>query len=281
MKFLKRRKKGNHKGDFGHLFVLAGSLGYTGAAVLTSHAALLSGSGLVTLGIPRSLYPIVARKVTEVITFPLPETKAQSFSVKALPFILKKGESVDALAIGPGISQEAETARLIHRLIPNLKRPAVIDADGLNVIAKDTSVLKKARVPLVGTPHPGEMGRLIRKTSRFVQNHREKVARDFAIRYNMVIVLKGYRTVVASPQGKMYVNRTGNPGMATAGCGDILTGILGSFLGQGMTPFEAACRAVYVHGLSGDLAVKEKGESSLIATDLLKYLPKAFKKVTK
>jgi len=281
MKFLTRRKRNAHKGDFGHLLVLAGSLGYTGAASLCSEAALLSGSGLVTLGIPRSLNVIVAKKVTEAMTLPLPETKAQTLSLRAFSLILKKGESVDAFAIGPGLSRHPETVRLIHRLIPRIRKPMVVDADGLNALAKDPRIFKKAKAPVIGTPHPGEMGRLIRQKSAFIQKHREKVAKDFAVRYNMITVLKGHRTVVASPQGKLYINRTGNPGMATAGCGDVLTGVIGSFLGQGMDPFEAACRAVYVHGLAGDLAAKEKGEASLIASDLLKYLPEAFKKVVK
>ena len=280
MKFLKKRRRSAHKGDFGHLFILAGSLGYTGAASLCSEAALLSGSGLVTLGIPKSLNVIVARKVTETITFPLPETKAQTLSLKALPLILKKEESVDAFAIGPGLSQHPETVRLIHRLIARIRKPIVLDADGLNALAKDPKILKKAKAPVIGTPHPGEMGRLTRQKSAFIQRHREKVAKDFSVRYNKITVLKGYRTVVASPQGKLYINRTGNPGMAKAGSGDVLTGIIGSFLGQGMSPFEAACRAVYVHGLAGDLAAKEKGEVSLIASDLLNYLPKAFKKIS-
>ncbi|MBI4436152.1 MAG: NAD(P)H-hydrate dehydratase [Candidatus Omnitrophica bacterium] len=280
MKFLERRRKDSHKGDFGHLFVVAGSLGYAGAALLCSRAALLSGSGLVTLAVPKSLYPIVARKFLELMILPLPETKAQSFSLKSLTPILKKCKTVDAVAIGPGLSQQRETIQLVHRLIPKLSKPAVMDADGLNAIAKNPAVLKKARCSIVMTPHPGEMGRLIRKTSKTVQEDRKRIVKQFALRYNVTTVLKGYRTVVASPQGKLYINRTGNPGMATGGCGDVLTGIIGSFLGQGMDPFLAACRGVYVHGLAGDLAVKEKGEVSLIASDLLRYLPQAFKKVS-
>lgn len=281
MKFLKGRRRSAHKGDFGHLFVVAGAVGYTGAATLCSQAALLSGSGMVTLGIPKSLNLIVAKKLTEVVTLPLPETRKQTFSVRALPQILKKMEVVDALAIGPGLSQHPETVRLIHRLIPKLKKPVVVDADGLNAVAKQIQILKRTSAPLVITPHPGEMGRLIGGGSRFVQKDRVGVAKHFAVRYNSVTVLKGHRTVVVSPQGKRYLNRTGNPGMASAGCGDVLTGIIGSFLGQGMSPFEAACRGVYVHGLAGDLAAKEKGETSLIATDLLKMLPQAFKKVSR
>lgn len=281
MNFLKRRKRSAHKGDFGHLLVLAGSLGYTGAAVLASQAALLSGSGLVTLGIPESLNRIVARKLTEVITLPLPETRAKSFSLKSLKAVLRKIEEVDAVAMGPGLSQHAETVAWVHRLLPHLEKPTVIDADGLNAVARNPQILEKVKVPLVVTPHPGEMGRLIRKQSRYVQEHRETVARDFSLRYNIITVLKGHRTLVTSSKGKRYLNRTGNPGMATAGCGDVLTGIVGSFLGQGMAPFEAACRAVYVHGLAGDLAAREKGETSLVASDLLKFLPAAFKKVVR
>lgn len=281
MKFLKKRKRSAHKGDFGHLLVLAGSLGYTGASILCSQAALLSGSGLVTLGIPRSLNGIVARRLTEVITLPLPETKAKSFSLKALSPVLKKIKEIDAVVLGPGLSQHLETIRWVHRLIPKVGKPLVIDADGLNAVSKDPAVLKKAKGPIVITPHPGEMGRLLRKTNHSVQANRKGVAKAFAVRYNVITLLKGHRTVVASPEGKVFINATGNPGMATAGCGDVLTGIIGSFLGQGMSPFEAACRGAYVHGLAGDLAAKEKGEASLIASDLLRNLPRAFRKVMK
>ncbi|MFH1857985.1 MAG: NAD(P)H-hydrate dehydratase, partial [Candidatus Omnitrophota bacterium] len=216
-----------------------------------------------------------------VMTLPFPETKAGTFSQKALPSIVEKSESVDAVAIGPGLSQHPETVRLVRRLIPKLKRPMVIDADGLNALAKDPNVLKKAKAPVVITPHPGEMGRLIRKNSQFVQKDRRGIAKRFAKAYRVVTVLKGHQTVVASPAGKCYINRTGNPGMATAGCGDVLTGIIGSFLGQGMTAFEAARRGAYVHGLAGDLAAREKGEAGLIASDLLKFLPETLKKVVK
>ncbi len=280
MKFLKKRKKESHKGDFGHLFVMAGSSGYTGAALLCSQAALLSGSGLVTLGIPESLNTIVAKRIWELMTLPLPETREKSFSLRALPAILKKVEACDAVAIGPGLSRNRETVRLVHQLIPRIKKPMVIDADGLNAVSENPLVLKKAKAPVIVTPHPGEMARLIRKTGKEVQRDRKKVAKLFSFGYNVITVLKGYHTLVASPTGKLYVNPTGNPGMAKGGCGDVLTGIIGSFLGQGMSPFAAACNGVYVHGLAGDLAVKEKGEVSLLAGDLLKFLPSAFKKVT-
>jgi len=281
MKFLTRRKRSAHKGEFGHVLVLAGALGYTGAAILTSRAALLSGSGMVTLGIPRSLDETVSKRLLEAVTLPLPETRQKTFSVKALPAVLKKTRTVDTLAIGPGLSQQAETVRLVQSLLPQLDCPTVLDADGLNALSKNIRLLKRVKAPFVLTPHPGEMGRLIGKTNQFVQKNRQKVAKAFSVQYNVVTVLKGHRTVVVSPRGRCFINQTGNPGMASAGCGDVLTGILGSFLGQGMAPFEAACRAVYVHGLAGDLAAKEKGEVSLIATDLLTHLPHALKRVTK
>jgi len=279
--FLKKRRKNAHKGDFGHLFIIAGSIGYPGAATLCSQAALLSGSGLVTLGIPKSIYPIVARKVTEVIPFPLPEGSEKSLSERALGPILKKMEDVDVMVVGPGLTQHRETVKLVHRLLPKLTKPTVIDADGLNAISKKVEILKRVKIPLILTPHPGEMARLIKRGSAYVQAHREEVAKKFAVRYNVTIVLKGHRSIVASPLRKRYINSTGNPGMATAGCGDVLTGVIGSLLGQKMSPFDAARYGTYLHGISGDLAVKVKGEASLIASDLLAYLPKACKKVTR
>jgi len=182
---------------------------------------------------------------------------------------------------GPGLSRVPETQRFFLRFIQRVTLPTVIDADGLNALATDVSLLKESKAPLVLTPHPGEMGRLIGKSSRFVQANRKKVARDFAKRYGVFVVLKGHRTVVAAPDGDSYVNPTGNPGMASGGTGDVLAGVVGGLLTQGLTPYDAARLGVYVHGLAGDLAAKEKGEVSLIAGDLLRHLPVAFKKVVR
>jgi NAD(P)H-hydrate epimerase len=281
---LLKRKPDTHKGDYGHVFVLAGSVGLTGAAYLTAQAALLAGSGLVTLGIPKSLNAIMARKLTEVMTLPLPETAAQSFSRKAFSEIKRFSGKADVLAVGPGLSQNKETQALVRDVISKIDRPVVIDADGLNAITGHLGILRiprSERQEPILTPHPGEMARLVGKTVKFIQANRKKIAKEFAKKYNVILVLKGHRTIVASPDGKVYINKTGNPGMASGGAGDVLTGMIASFLGQGLSGFDAAKFGVYVHGLAGDIAAKEKGQLSLIATDLLNKLPEAFKKLSR
>jgi len=274
----KKRKEKTHKGDYGHLLIIAGSVGMTGAAFLASEAALRSGCGLVTLGLPESLNIIAEKRLTEVITKPLPETKEKTLSKEALSEIIALLKNKDAAAIGPGLSQNRQTKDLILSLLPKLNIPVVLDADGLNALAGKSSILKKIKSPLVMSPHPGEMARLIKATSKLIQKNRKKVASDFAKKYNVTLVLKGYNTVVAHPKHKTYINKTGNPGMATAGSGDVLTGIIGSFLAQGATPYEAAKLAVYIHGLAGDLAAKEIGEVSLIAGDILAKVPEAIQR---
>jgi len=271
------RKLDAHKGNFGHIFILAGASGLTGAAYLTSQACLLSGSGLVTLGIPKSLNPIMEVKLTEVMTKPLAETKQFSLSLRALAQIKKILPEINALAIGPGLSQNYETQRLVRQLLLFVTQPAVLDADGINALVGNLKILKNLKCGLVITPHPGEMARLLNLKVSEIQKNRVRVAKDFAKKYNLVVALKGYRTVVAAPNGKAYINDTGNPGMASAGCGDVLTGIIASFLGQGMDGFKAARLGVYLHGLAGDYAARKKGKISLIATDILNKLPQAFK----
>ena len=276
---LPARKASSHKGDYGHIFVLAGSLGLTGAAYLTSRASILSGSGLVTLGIPKSLNPIMEVKLTEVMTKPLAETKGLTLSLKAFPQINKILPGIDALAIGPGLSQNPQTRELVYKLLSSVAKPLVLDADGINALIGKLKVLHSLKTELVITPHPGEMARLLNLKVAEVQRNRAEVAKDFAREYNVAVVLKGYRTVVAARNGKIHVNKTGNPGMASAGCGDVLTGIIAAFLGQGMDGFKTAKLAVYLHGLAGDYAAEEKGQVSLIATDILNKLPQAFKTV--
>lgn len=278
---LLKRKPDTHKGDYGHVFVLAGSAGLTGAAYLTAQAAITSGSGLVTLGIPKSLNPIMARKLVEVMTRPLAETKAQSLSLKAFAEIKKFCGRIDVLAIGPGLSQNKETQKLIRKVVGAIDKPMVIDADGLNALAGHLNILLSAKrftLNAVFTPHPGEMARLIGKTRDYVQANRKKVAKEFAKKYNVILVLKGHRTVVASPGGKIYINSTGNPGMASGGVGDVLTGMIASFLGQGLTAFDAAQLAAYAHGLAGDLAAREKGQLGMIASNIIEKIPEAIKR---
>lgn len=279
-KLLPKRKPDTHKGDYGHVFVVAGSAGMTGAAALASTGALLSGSGLVTLGIPKSLNPIMEAKLTEVMTKPLPETDDQTLSEGAFSGIIKFAEKVNCVAIGPGLSRNYGTEKLVKELVISLDKPVVLDADGINALEGNASILSSAKAPIVITPHCGEMARLVSLSREAIVKAKEKVAKNFASKYNVVCVLKGHRTVVAGPKGKAYVNLTGNPGMASGGVGDILTGMIASFIGQGIKPFDAAKLGVFLHGLAGDLAAKEKGEASLIASDILEKLPEAIRKST-
>ena len=275
--FLKKRPRNSRKGDFGHVFILAGSRGLTGAAALCSNAAMRSGAGLVTLGIPVSLNPIMSRKLTEVMTASLPETDKVTVSLKAEKEILKKAGSSDAVVLGPGLSQYPETQKLINGLILKINKPMLLDADALNAISKNPDALKKIKTGYVVTPHEGEMARLINKSRGYVKNNRLIVAKNFSRDYNAVVVLKGARTIVTAPNRDYYINNTGNPGMATAGSGDVLSGIIAGFLGQGLKVFDASVLGVYVHGLAGDLAAKDKGEIGLIAGDILENIPYAIK----
>ena len=274
--FPKRQPFANKK-DFGHVFVIAGSAGYTGAAYLTSQAAMLSGSGLVTLAAGRTIYPILAAKLTEVMVRPFFETKDFSLSLLAEKEILNFCEKCDCIAMGPGISRNKETQALVRSLMDKAGKPIVLDADGLNAVSGHLEILSKTAAPLVLTPHPGEMAVLTGKDAADIQNNRKDIALSFARQYNVVLVLKGCQTVVAKPDGDYYINGTGNAGMATAGTGDCLTGMIASFIGQGLEPFDAAIAGVYFHGLAGDMAAKEKGILSLIATDLLNKLPEVLK----
>lgn len=271
----KKRKPDTHKGDYGHVLVVAGSVGLTGAAYLASEAALLAGSGLVTCAVPGSLNAILASKFTEVMTLPVDDGGKGYFPISAFGDIMKYSERVNAVAIGPGLSQRPETREVVKKLIIALERPIVLDADGLNNIADDTHILKRARKNIIITPHQGEMARLMRKDNDYIRVNRRKSAEIAARKYNAVVALKGASTVVASPAGDTYVNSTGNAGMASAGAGDVLTGIITSLLGQGYEAFDAAKYGVYLHGLAGDIAAKEKGETSLRARDILDNIHKA------
>ena len=276
--FLPPRAAETHKGDVGRVFVIAGSVGLTGAAALCGLGALRAGAGLVTLGLPSSLNDLMAIKLTEVMTTPLPETKRRTLSTRALPDLLSIIERVDALALGPGLSQEAETKQLVRQLLPRITKPCVVDADGLNALADEPQLLKRLTLPVILTPHPGEMGRLIRQSAEQVQSDRERTAKEFAKLYHVVTVLKGHRTVVANVDGELYVNDTGNPGMASGGMGDVLTGLIAGLLGQKLPLFDAARLGVYLHGLAGDLAAGERGPVGLIASDLLDRIPLAIRK---
>jgi len=278
---LLRRNLDSHKGDFGKIFILAGSPGFSGAAVLCSAAAMRSGAGLVTLGIPEGINrAIIKIKPKEVMTLPLPETKQGTISLKGYNNVKNFIKEIDILVIGPGLTQNKSTQSLARKVISNIDKPAVIDADGLNALVGHLNILRALNAgnrQLVLTPHPGEMSKLLGASVKKVQNNREDIAKKFARDYKVTMVLKGHNTVVADNKGQLHINKTGNPGMATAGSGDVLTGIIAAFLGQRLDAFKAAKYAVYLHGLAGDLAAKEKTEMGMIASDIIDKIPEAIK----
>jgi len=274
---LQPRDRGANKGNFGHLFVLSGSPGKTGAATMVCQGALRVGTGLITLGIPKSLNPIMGAKLTEAMTEPLPETKEKTLSLSSYSQIMNLCARKSALAIGPGLSLNPETARLVQRVVRSINIPAVIDADGLNALGPKLDSIRKSQKELIFTPHPGEMARLLGTSVPEVQENRIQMARDFAQRKGIILVLKGARSLVASPAGKVFINPTGNPGMASGGMGDVLTGMIGGFLAQGLPSLEAARLGVYLHGLVGDLVAHQQGERGMAATDLIEETPKVLR----
>lgn len=276
---LPHRAPDAHKGSCGAVLVLAGSAGFTGAAALASAAALRSGAGLVQLGVPESLHDVMAAKLTEVIVRPLPETRTRTVSAQALDRIRALAARADSLAIGPGLSTHAETVDLVQRLVPQLQVPAVIDADGLNALALKPELLPAAKAPLVLTPHCGELARLVGSDVAAIRCDPLAAARAAASRFRQVVVLKGGPTVIAEPAGHVWINTTGNPGMATAGAGDVLTGLVAGLLAQGVPAAQAAVLGVHLHGLAGDLAAEERTEYCLLAGDIIDHVPGAFKRL--
>lgn len=272
-----------HKGSFGHVLILAGSVGKTGAAALAAKAALRAGAGLVTVATPKSAMPIVSALGMEFMTEPLPETGSGTLSVHALDCgrLDKLVEGKSVLAVGPGVGNVAETAELIRTVVNRYDIPMVLDADGLNAFAGCINALHSVDKIRVLTPHPGEMSRLTGQKTAEILRRRIEVAREFAREHPVHLVLKGFRTLTAAPDGQVAVNPTGNPGMATGGTGDVLTGLIAGLLAQYpmRSVTEVVAGAVYLHGLAGDLAARELGQASMIAGDLLDALPRAFKEV--
>jgi NAD(P)H-hydrate epimerase len=277
---LGRRALDAHKGDFGRLLVLGGSRGMVGAAALAGDAALRAGAGLVTIGCPRSVYPILAAKVTCPMTWPLPETEAETLAFEAAaPALERAAAEMDALAIGPGLSRHEATRRFAREVVERAPVPFVCDADALFALAEDLGPLERARSAGILTPHPGEMARLTGASTAEVQRARDAVARAFAARFpRHVLVLKGHGTLVAAGE-RIWRASTGNPGMATGGTGDVLTGTILGLLGRGLPPYEAARLGVHAHGRAGDLARDRLGETGLTASDVLDALPQAFREL--
>ena len=282
-----RRRRDGHKGDYGHVLVVGGSHGMAGAPCLAGEAALRAGAGLVTVAVPRGIYPIVAAKLTCCMTHALEEGEGGGLDDRQTDAVLEYCRRFDVIALGPGIGRAPETSRFARALVARAPQPTIVDADGLNAIAEDASILASAQAARILTPHPGEMARLAglgspgtryRIASPF--HDRLRAAAEFATEFRVILVLKGYRTIVTDGS-RYFVNETGNPGMATGGSGDVLTGVIAALLGQKFEPFDAAQLGVYLHGLAGDLAARRLGEISLTAWDVLMELPAAFLKHTR
>lgn len=276
---LPRRPLDAHKGRFGHALVVAGSVGKTGAAVLACLGALRAGTGLVTCAVPASQQPVVAGQLAEAMTEPLPETAARTLSAKAVERVVELAARMAAVALGPGVGLDPETQAAVQALVRDVERPMVVDADALTALAGRSALCRDARGPRLLTPHPGEAARLLGCDTADVQADRIASARRLAAESGAVVALKGARTVVAEPDGEIALNPTGNPGMATGGTGDVLTGIAAGLLAQGMAPSGALRAAVYLHGLAGDLAAGVRGEAGLVAGDVADALPAAIRRI--
>ena len=279
-RILPKRNADGHKGTFGHLLVLAGSMGKSGAAVMAAESGLRGGSGLVTLACPQSVQTIVASQLKEVMTSPLLEYEGE-VSLQNLAELQKISEEKQGLALGPGLGTGDEVGTLIRRIVQDFSLPMVIDADGLNALSGHTHILRNRKTKdMVLTPHPGEMSRLAKVPVHEVQADRISVASQFAKNNGVVIVLKGAKTIIACPEGKVHINSTGHVGMASGGMGDVLTGIIGSFLAQGMSAMSAATLGVYLHGQAADRLLSTFGDAGLLATDVMNELPAARRALT-
>lgn len=278
-RLLSPRPMDSNKGMYGHALIVGGSLGKSGAAAMAGMAALRAGVGLSTVAVPKSVLPMVGAFAAELMTEPLAETSAGGISKKALEGFDQLASPMTVVALGPGIGRQPETVEFVHEVVKRVKCPLVVDADGLNAFQNKTELLDGRQRPLVLTPHPGEMSRLAGVSIKAIQADRLNAARSFAREHSLVLVLKGNNTITALPDGKAWVNPTGNPGMATGGTGDILTGMTAGIIGQMPNDVpRAAVAAVYLHGLAGDVAAERMGEHSLTATDLLGALPEAFRR---
>ena len=272
-RLLPRRPRSAHKGDFGRVLILAGSVGYTGAPALAARAALRSGAGLIFVGTPKTVYPIVAAKLDEPMVFPLPARADGMLSVAAIPQVKARLSGCDAVLVGPGLGRGAAILPIVETVLAQAACPVILDADGINALEGHIDVLRRKRCPVILTPHDGEFRRLGGDPSA---EKRFSSAQQLAAEYSVTLLLKGHRTLVFG-DGKVYLNTTGNPGMATGGSGDVLAGILLSLLGQGVSPTEAAAAAAWLHGAAGDLCADTVGEYGMSPGDVVEALPQFLK----
>lgn len=273
------RPDDSNKGTLGSLLCICGSYGMAGAAIMAGKAALRCGIGLLKIAVPKSIYPVCTTNILESVYYPLEETSNGVISSKNTDFLLEMCEKSSAVVIGCGLSVCDDTKNLVQSVITNCEKPLVIDADALNCICTKPEILKNLKAPAIITPHPGEMARLLHSTPKTVNSNRENTAIDFAKKFGVVTVLKGAGTIIASPDGEVYINHTGNSGMATGGSGDVLSGIIGSLLAQGAAPINAAAAGVFLHGTIGDLAAEKLGKISMLPTDMIDMIPTAYLKL--
>lgn len=274
-----KRDRNSHKGYYGKAKMIAGSMSMAGAAILTTKAALRSGLGMARLYVPDSINHIMKTAVPELITIPFQELRKGVIGINHIDTILKDAPDSDVFAVGPGCGISFELEEIVKNLIEKVPCPLILDADALNVLAKDITVLKDKQAPIIITPHMGEMSRLTGKPLEEILENPVFTARDFAVEWQIYVVLKSARTVVATPEGKVYVNINGNSGMSTAGTGDVLTGIITGLVGQGLSPLQAAICGVFIHGMTGDDVAERIGEHGLLAGDLVEALPYTLKKL--
>ena len=268
-----------HKGTYGHVLVLAGSPGKTGAAAMCALSALRIGAGLVTLALPESLNDAMEAKLTEVMTEPLPETRERTVAHAALERVLDLMQGKRVIAIGPGLSIHPETAELVRAVVKTAKAQIVVDADGINALGPNLDMLRDVAFPPILTPHPGELASLLGIDRDEVVRHRIPIAQKVATSFGVHLVLKGAHTLIANPEGRVAINMTGNPGMATGGTGDVLTGLISGLLAQGVSAGLAVKAAVYLHGLAGDLAAEAVGQEAMVASDLMTQIPEAIRQL--
>ena len=279
---LPRRRLDTHKGDYGRALILAGSIGYTGAPALAARAATRMGAGLVSVGVPKSIYNIMATKLDEEMPFPLPENKKGMISTAATKEILERVAKSDVCLIGPGLGRSDDIAELVQAITHSTEIPVVIDADGLNAIAGNIEILNNATCPLILTPHPGEFERLVGDLSEDDEDapmDRLSIACEFATKHGCILVLKGHRTIIALPNGIAYINTTGGPAMAKGGTGDVLAGMITALIAQKLPIVHAVAVAVYIHGLAGDMCAEKLSDYCVTASDIIAMLPQAVQKI--
>lgn len=267
--FFRPRKNNTHKGTYGKLLNICGSMGMAGSATFAGKAAAMSGVGMVEMAVTKDIYPIVAANLIDPVYILLESNDRGTISARSIPLILEKMKGATAIMIGCGLGKGEDVQELVAEVIRNADVPMVVDADGLNAIKDNLGVLSEAKAPIIMTPHPGEMARLVDKTNDEVQSQRLEVASSFAMTYGVYLVLKGANTVCAAPDGRIMINLTGNPGMSKSGSGDVLAGLMGSLLAQGMNPEDAAAAAVHIHGMAGDKAAEHYSQHSMTALDII------------